>query len=65
MLPAVRMGVLPVSVLLPMVIVPAVNVLAALADVAVKFAPEAAVMPTATSTVARAARVRLGLETRF
>ena len=34
---------------------PVANVVSALADVAVKSAPEAAVMPTATSTVASAA----------
>ena len=45
---------------LDIVSVPVVNVLLGFADVAVKSAPEAAVTPTATSTVARAASVRLG-----
>ena len=44
--------------------VPVANVVSAFADVAVKSAPEAAVMPTATSTVASAASVRRGRETR-
>ena len=47
------------------VIVPAVKVLPAFADEAVKFAPEAPVTPTATRTVARAARVRRGLARRI
>ena len=45
--------------------VPVANVVSALAEVAVKSAPEAAVMPTATSTVASAASVRRGRETRM
>ena len=49
---------------LVIVSVPVANVVSALADVAVKSAPEAAVMPTATSTVASAASVRRGRETR-
>src|SRR4029079_2636529 len=44
--------------------VPCANVRAPWADVAVKAAREAAVMPTATSTVASAASVRRGRETR-
>src|ERR671921_575006 len=44
--------------------VPVAKVVSALAEVAVKSAPEAAVMPTATSTVASAARVRRGRLTR-
>src|SRR5215213_5591047 len=44
--------------------VPVANVVSALAEVAVKSAPEAAVMPTATSTVASAASVRRGRLTR-
>ena len=50
---------------LRIVSVPVANVVSALAEVAVKSAPEAAVMPTATSTVASAARVRRGRETRL
>ena len=45
--------------------VPVANVVSALAEVAVKSAPEAAVMPTATSTVASAASVRFGRATRM
>ena len=52
------------ALVLVIVSVPVANVVSALAEVAVKSAPEAAVMPTATSTVASAARVRRGRETR-
>ena len=44
---------------------PAANVLFGFADWAVKLAPEAPVMPTATRTVARAARARRGFALRI
>src|SRR5919199_2745543 len=64
-----RMSVADVKIAAPsfelsIVSVPVANVVFGLADVALKFAPEAAVMPTAASTVARAASVRLGRSTR-
>src|SRR5919199_3255330 len=46
--------------LLPMLSVPAVKVLAGLAALAVKFAPDPTVMPTAARTTASAAMVRRG-----
>src|SRR6187200_3422387 len=50
--------------LLPMVSVPAVNVLDGLAACAVKFAPEPTVMPTAARTTASAPTVRRGCAAR-
>src|SRR5215218_2420500 len=62
MFDAVRIAAL--SFELSIVSVPAVKVLLGLALDAVKFAPDAPVRPTATSTVARAARARRGLAAR-
>src|SRR5690242_12724840 len=64
-----RMSVADVKMAVPSLVfeidsVPVANVVFGLADVAVKSAPEAAVIPTATSTVASAASVRLGRSTR-
>ena len=63
MFAAVRIAPAPLSLL--MVSVPAVKVLPALAVDAVKSAPEAPVTPTATRTVARAARLRRGFALRL
>src|SRR4051812_479626 len=64
-----RMSVAEVKIAWPSLLfeidsVPVANVVFGLAEDAVKSAPDAAVIPTATSTVASAASVRLGRSTR-